>query len=269
MPFSKGFVSGFLIFNTPFATRCPKKAKSCRNAHKTGPSGATRQKGLTGGVGGRGSFHNTRVQPLVCAVSPANTLATPIPLQLTADAIMHAGFAPNRLLTPCLVVGCCWPSANTQPMKFGGAPSTNIMDRCTRRQCQHSPAAPTGAGGDPQPSPPQGGRLGALVGRESAARSSCSSGSQAWPAIAYGCDIPNFAACSPVVQQHDYGKDHRGTLPAEGQGARDRAACRRIRHRHGERDLQDGRATAPLWCWACYRRPCPAQAGRNRPRSRA
>ena len=55
----------------------------------------------------------------------------------------------------------------------------------------------------------------ALAGRESAARSSCSSGSQAWPVIAYGCGIPNFAACSPVVQQHDYGKDHRGTLPAE------------------------------------------------------
>ena len=97
-----------------------------------------------------------------------------------------------------------------------------MMDCCTRRQCQHSPAAPTGARGDPQPSPPQGGRLGALAARESAARSSCSSGSQAWPAIAYGCDIPNFAACSSVVQQHDYGKDHRGTLPAEP--TRDRAA---------------------------------------------
>ena len=100
-------------------------------------------------------------------------------------------------------------------MKFGRAPSTDLINCCTRRQCQHSPAAPTGARGDPQPSPPQGGRRGALAGRESAARSSCSSGSQAWPAIAYGCDIPNFAACSPVVQQHDYGKDHRGTLPAE------------------------------------------------------
>ena len=32
---------------------------------------------------------------------------------------------------------------------------------------------------------------------------------------AYGCAVPNFTACSPVVQQHDYGKDHRGTLPAE------------------------------------------------------
>ena len=126
-----------------------------------------------------------------------------------------APVAPNRLLTPWLVVGCCWSSANTQPMKFGRAPSTSMMDCCTRRQCQHSPAAPTGARGDPQPSPPEGGRLGALAGRESAARSSCSSGSQAWPAIAYGCDIPNFAACSSVVQQHDYGKDHRGTLPAE------------------------------------------------------
>ena len=156
------------------------------------------------------------VKALVCTFSPANTLATPVSLRLTADAIMQdlAPVAPNRLLTPWLVVGCCWPSANTQPMKFGWAPSTSIMDCCTRRQCQHSPAAPTGAGGDPQPSPPEGGRLGALVGRESAARSSCSSGSQAWPAIAYGCDIPNFAACSPVVQQHDYGKDHRGT-PAQ------------------------------------------------------
>ena len=166
-------------------------------------------------------------------------------------------------------MGCCWPSANTQPMKFGGAPSTNIMDRCTRRQCQHSPAAPTGAGGDPSHHPHQGGRLGALTVRGSAARSFCSSGSQAQLATAYGCAVPNFTACSPVVQQHDYGKDHRGTLPAEGQGARDRAACRRIRRRHGERDLQDGRATAPLWCWACYRRPCPAQAAGNPPRSHA
>ena len=77
--------------------------------------------------------HNTRVQPLVCAVSPANTFATPIPLRLTADAIMQdlAPVAPNRLLTPWLVVGCCWPSANTQPMKFGWAPSKSIMDCCT------------------------------------------------------------------------------------------------------------------------------------------
>ena len=22
-------------------------------------------------------------------------------------------------------------------------------------------------------------------------------------------------------------------------------------------------ASAPLWCWACYRRPCPAQAAGN------
>ena len=108
-------------------------------------------------------------------------------------------------------------------MKFGRAPSTNLINCCTRRQCQHSPAAPTGARGDPQPSPPEGGRLGALAGRESAARSSCSSGSQAWPAIAYGCDIPNFAACSPVVQQHDYGKDHRGTLQ-HARSTRDRVA---------------------------------------------
>ena len=97
------------VFITPFATRCSKKAKSWRNGHKMGPSGATRQQGLTGGVGGRGLVHNTRVQPLVCAVSPANTLATPIPLRLTADAIMQdlAPVAPNRLLTPWLVVGCC------------------------------------------------------------------------------------------------------------------------------------------------------------------
>ena len=76
-------------FNTAFATRCSKKAKSWRNGHKMGPSGATRQQGLTGGVGGGGLVHNTRVQPLVCTVSPANTLATPIPLRLTADAIMQ------------------------------------------------------------------------------------------------------------------------------------------------------------------------------------
>ena len=151
-------------------------------------------------------------------------------------------------------------------MKFGGAPSTNIMDRCTRRQCQHSPAAPTGAGGDPSHHPHQGGRLGALTVRGSAARSFCSSGSQAQLATAYGCAVPNFTACSPVVQQHDYGKDHRGTL----QHARStRSSCRRIHRRHGEQDLQDGRASAPLWCWACYRRPCPAQAAGNLPRSHA
>ena len=51
--------------------------------------------------------------------------------------------------------------------------------------------------------------------RESAARSFCSSGSQAQLATVYECAVPNFAACSSVVQQHDYGKDHRGTLPAE------------------------------------------------------
>ena len=62
----------------------------------------------------------------------------------------------------------------------------------------------------------------ALAGRESTARSFCSSGSQAQLAMAYGCAVPNFAACSPVVQQHDYGKDHRGTLAAEAM--RDRAA---------------------------------------------
>ena len=67
----------------------------------------------------------------------------------------------------------------------------------------------------PSHHPHQGGRLGALTVRGSAARSFCSSGSQAQLATAYGCAVPNFAACSPVVQQHDYGKDHRGTLPAE------------------------------------------------------
>ena len=51
--------------------------------------------------------------------------------------------------------------------------------------------------------------------RESAARSFCSSGSQAQLETAYGWAVPNSAACSPVVQQHGYGKDHRGTLPAE------------------------------------------------------
>ena len=34
--------------NTPFATRCPKKAKSGRNTHKTGAAGATAQLGLPG-----------------------------------------------------------------------------------------------------------------------------------------------------------------------------------------------------------------------------
>ena len=62
------------------------------------------------------------------------------------------------------------------------------------------------------------------MGRESAARSFCSSGSQAQLETVYGWAVPNFAACSPVVQQHDYGKDHRGTLPVEGQAGRDRAA---------------------------------------------
>ena len=89
------------LIDTPFATRCSKKAKSWRNAHKTGAAGATAQLGLTGAVGGRGSVHNTRVQPLVCAVSPANTLATPIPLRLTADAIMQdlhqTGCSSNNL----------------------------------------------------------------------------------------------------------------------------------------------------------------------------
>ena len=51
----------------------------------------------------------------------------------------------------------------------------------------------------------------ALAGRESAARSFCSSGSQAQLETVYGWAVPNFAACSPVVQQHDHGKDHRGT----------------------------------------------------------
>ena len=71
----------------------------------------------------------------------------------------------------------------------------------------------------PSHHPHKGGRLEALAGRESTARSFYSSGSQAQLVTAYGCAVPNFAACSPVVQQHDYGKDHRGTLPVEGQGA--------------------------------------------------
>ena len=40
-------------FNTPFATRCSKKAKSWRNAHKTGAAGATAQLGLPGLLRGR------------------------------------------------------------------------------------------------------------------------------------------------------------------------------------------------------------------------
>ena len=93
----------------PFATRCPKKAKSCRNAHKTGAAGATAQLGLPGPLRGRNPFQNRVVPALVCTFSPANTLATPVSLRLTADAIMQdlAPVAPNRLLTPWLVVGCC------------------------------------------------------------------------------------------------------------------------------------------------------------------
>ena len=64
--------------------------------------------------------------------------------------------------------------------------------------------------------PPQGGRLGALAGPESASRLLCSQGSQAGLEVAYGCFVPSFVACVPAVQQHDHGKDHRGTLPAEG-----------------------------------------------------
>ena len=75
----------------------------------------------------------------------------------------------------------------------------------------------------PSHHPHQGGRLGALTVRGSAARSFCSSGSQAQLATAYGCAVPNFAACSPVVQQHDHGKDHRGTLQHR-RDRRDRAA---------------------------------------------
>ena len=63
----------------------------------------------------------------------------------------------------------------------------------------------------------------ALAGRESAARSFCSSGSQAQLETVYGWAVPNFAACSPVVQQHDHGKDHRGTLQHR-RDRRDRAA---------------------------------------------
>jgi len=58
--------------------------------------------------------------------------------------------------------------------------------------------------------------------RESAARSFYSSGSQARLMTAYGCAVSNFTACSPVVLQHDYGKDHRGTLQHA------RSSCTRI-----------------------------------------
>ena len=60
-----------------------------------------------------------------------------------------------------------------------------------------------------------------------------------------------------------------GHLPCQRRPVSRGLGSRRIHRRHGERDLQDGRATAPLWCWACYRRPCPAQAAGNRPRSHA
>ena len=55
------------------------------------------------------------VKALVCTFSPANTLATPVSLRLTADAIMQdlAPVAPNRLLTHWLVVGCCRPSTHS------------------------------------------------------------------------------------------------------------------------------------------------------------
>ena len=76
----------------------------------------------------------------------------------------------------------------------------------------------------PSHHPHKGGRLEALAGRESTARSFYSSGSQAHLVTAYGCAVPNFAACSPVVQQHDYGKDHRGTLPARDRAAEESAA---------------------------------------------
>ena len=99
------------LFNTAFATRLQEKAKSWRNGHKMGPSGATRQQGLTGGVGGRGLVHNTRVQPLVCAVGPGNTLATPIPLRLTADAIMQ-----DLHQTGCSRPGWSWGAADVLPL---------------------------------------------------------------------------------------------------------------------------------------------------------
>ena len=85
------------------------------------------------------------------------------------------------------------------------AATVPALTSCAHRSRWRPPAiTPTRVGG-----------WGALTVRGSAARSFCSSGSQAQLATAYGCAVPNFTACSPVVQQHDYGKDHRGTLPAE------------------------------------------------------
>ena len=112
-------------------------------------------------------------------------------------------------------------------MKFGRAPSTNLINCCTRRQCQHSPAAPTGARGDPQPSPPHGsptwweagGRWRAVRAQRAPSVAPALRPSSRWPMDAH---VPNFAACSSVVQQHDYGKDHRGTL--QHSSTRDRAA---------------------------------------------
>ena len=68
-------------------------------------------------------------------------------------ATMH-GFgplAPNRLLTPGQVAGCCWSCTYIQPMKIGRARSTSVITHCPRLQPQRSRDAPTGAGGDPPP----------------------------------------------------------------------------------------------------------------------
>ena len=85
---------------------------------------------------GRKQVHNTRVQPLVCAVSPANTLATPIPLRLTADAIMQdlargsdrtARTAPDR-------------TARTAPDSFG---QQTAGQQAARQQAQSQRLANT------------------------------------------------------------------------------------------------------------------------------
>ena len=99
------------IINTPFATRCPKKAKSWRNTHKTGAAGATAQLGLPGLLRGRKLVHNTRIKALVCTFSPANTLATPVSLRHTADAIMQ-----DLHQTGCSRPGWSWGAADVLPI---------------------------------------------------------------------------------------------------------------------------------------------------------